>query len=223
MARYSRQRYQRIIVAAKDSLTTSQDMNVAGLSSALALCSEIVADYSAHISDTDEHKELHVAAQLATTVAPLNLTQLLAAVNDLTTKYTLHNADAIVAVPTYHQAQSTTNALAATTTVTTLAGAITRLNDFKAKFNSHDGNTTSHTTGSKYQIAAANAAFGVEIFCPEEDVKIGDKVFWSILDNGTADVTGVSATVADGGVVFKFSANPVDSTIISYAVVSGGL
>lgn len=208
MARYSRQRYQRIIVAAKDSLTTSQDMNVAGLSSALALCSEIVANYSAHIADAGagkEHKVLHAAAQLATTVAPLNLTQLLAA------------------VPTYHQAQSTTNALAATTTVTTLAGAITRLNDFKAKFNSHDSNTTSHTTGGKYQIAAANAAFGVEIFCPEEDVKIGDKVFWSILDNGASDVTGVSATVADGGVVFEFSANPVDSTIISYAVVSGGL
>lgn len=110
-----------------------------------------------------------------------------------------------------------------TTTVTTLAGAITRLNDIKAKFNLHDADSTAHTTGSKYQIAAADGAMGVEILVTAEDVKLGDSVVWGILNDGTGTVTGVSALAQDGGIVFKFSADPQDDAIISYAAISGGL
>ena len=222
---HSRKRYQKIILAMDDAMTTSRNMNVAGLASAIALATELRTDYSAHVADvtevTGEHTALHAAGQLAaTSVVPYNLTTLLALVNDLTAKYTLHNTDAIAASPTYHQAQDTTHALAAVTTVTTLNEAITRLNDIKAKFNAHDAEKPAHTTGSKYQIAAADAALGAAIFVPMANVKAGDMVSWAILKAGNGTVTGVSAVASNGGITFTFSADPKDDAIISYCVAA---
>ena len=222
---HSRKRYQKIILAMDDAMTTSRDMNVAGLASAITLATELRTDYSAHVADygesTEEHKALHTAGQLAaTSVVPYNLATLLALVNDLTAKYTLHNTDAASAAPTYHQAQGTTRVLASTAAVTTLADAISRLNDIKAKFNAHDADSNAHTTGSKYQIAATDAALGAAIFVPMANVKAGDMVSWAILKAGTGTVTGVSAVANNGGVTFTFSADPQDDAIISYCVAA---
>ena len=221
---HSRKRYQKIILAMDDAMTTSRDMNVAGLASAITLATELRTDYSAHVADygesTEEHKALHTAGQLAaTSVVPYNLATLLTLVNDLTAKYNLHNTDAIAASPTYHRAQDTTHALDAVTPVTTLSGAITRLNDIKAKYNAHDAETPAHTTGSEYQIAAADAALGAAIFVPMANVKAGDMVSWAILKAGTG-ITGVSAVANNGGVTFTFSADPQDDAIISYCVAA---
>ena len=164
---------------------------------------------------------LHAAGQLAaTSVVPYNLATLLTLVNDLTAKYTLHNTDAASETPTYHQAQGTTRVLAATTAVTTLADAISRLNDIKAKFNLHDADKVAHTTGSKYQIAATDAALGAAIFVPMANVKAGDMVSWAILKAGSGTVTGVSAVASNGGVTFTFSADPQNDAIISYCVAA---
>jgi len=222
---HSRKRYQKIILAMDDAMTTSRDMNVAGLASAITLATELRTDYSAHVADYGEspkdHEELHTAGQLAaTSVVPYNLATLLALVNDLTAKYTLHNTDAASETPTYHQAKGTTRVLAATTDVTTLEGAITRLNDIKAKFNLHDADSTAHTTGSKYQIAATDAALGAAIFVPMANVKAGDMVSWAILKAGTGTVTGVSAVASNGGVTFTFSDDPQNDAIISYCVAA---
>jgi hypothetical protein len=224
---HSRKRYQKIILAMDDAMTTSRDLNVAGLASAITLATELRTKYSAHVANvtvgevTGEHKALHAAGQLAaTSVVPYNLATLLTLVNDLTAKYTLHNTDAASATPTYHQAQGTTRVLAATTAVTTLADAISRLNDIKAKFNAHDADSKAHTTGSKYQIAAADAALGAAIFVPMANVKAGDMVSWAILKAGTGNVTGVSAVANNGGVTFTFSADPQDDAIISYCVAA---
>ena len=223
----ARKRYQPEIVAASGAYTTSRNLNIAGLASAILLANDLRTKYSAHVADvtvgetTGEHKALHTAGQLAAaSVAATNLTSLLVLVNDLTAKYKLHNTDAIAAIPTYHQAQDTTHALAADTAVTTLSGAITRLNDIKAKFNAHDAETPAHTTGSKYQIAAADAALGAAIRVSCAGAKTGDVCFWSILKSGTGTVTGVSAVPGAGVIDFTFSADPQDDAIISYAVVS---
>jgi len=222
---HSRKRYQKIILAMDDAMTTSRDMNVAGLASAITLATVLRIQYSAHVANygdsTEEHKALHTAGQLAaTSVVPYNLATLLTLVNDLTAKYTLHNTDAASATPTYHQAQGTTRVLAATTDVTTLEGAITRLNDIKAKFNLHDKDSTAHTTGSKYQIAATDAALGAAIFVPMANVKAGDMVSWAILKAGSGTVTGVSAVASNGGVTFTFSVDPRNDAIISYCVAA---
>ena len=225
MARTTRRRYQKSIVACEDALTTSRDLNTAGLSSAIALCTELLTDYAAHVADqgasAGEHKALHTAGQLASTVAPYDLTTLLARTNDLQTKYALHNTDAAATTPTYHIADvGSGNALADATAVTTLAGAITKLNDIKAKFNAHDADTTGHRTGSTHQIAADDSALGaaITVTAGMSDVKIGDKVAWSILNDGTGNVTGVSAVAGDGKVTFTFSADPQNDAIISYIV-----
>lgn len=225
MARNTRRRYQKAIVACEDALTTSRDLNVAGLSSAITLATELLTDYAAHVANqgaaAGEHKALHTAGQLASAVAPYNLTTLLARVNDLTAKYVLHNTDAAATTPTYHMADvGSGNALAAATTVTTLSGAITRLNDIKAKFNSHAADTTGHRVGTVAAIAATDAALGaaIKVTSGMSDVKIGDKVVWSLLNDGTGNVTPVSAVAVDGGVTFTFSADPQDDAIISYAV-----
>ena len=227
MARNTRKRYQRAILACEDALTTSRDLNVAGLSSAITLCTELLTDYAAHVADqgasTGEHKALHTAGQLASTVAPYDLTTLLARVNDLQTKYALHNTDAAAATPTYHIAQATSRALTNATAVTTLSGAITKLNDIKAKYNLHDASGAgAHRTGGLQLIAAADGALGaaIKVTSGMEDVKVGDQVSWAVLNDGTGNVTGVSAVAADGGVTFTFSADPQDDAIISYIVAA---
>ena len=223
MARNTRKRYQKEILAIEDALTTSRDMNVDGLASAIDLCKDIITKYSAHVADagegTEEHKALHEAGALASVAAPYDLATLLARVNDITAKYTLHNTDAAAETQTYHRGKGTAQALGATTTITTLSGAITRLNDIKAKFNLHDADSTAHTAGAKHAVTEDDALGSViKVTAGMQDVRLGDHVSWSILNGGTGKVTGVSAAAVDGGVIFTFSADPQDDTIISYIV-----
>jgi len=224
MARNTRKRYQKEILAIEDALTTSRNMNVNGLASAIKLCKDVITKYSAHVADageaTSEHKALHGDGVLASVAAPYDLATLLARVNDITAKYTKHNTDAAAETPTYHQGKGTTRVLADTTAVTTLYGAITRLNDIKAKFNLHDADTAAHTTGGKHAVAEDAAALGsaIKVTAGMQDVRLGDHVSWSILNGGTGKVTGVSAAAVDGGVIFTFSADPQDDAIISYMV-----
>lgn len=224
----SRKRYQKAIVAMEDALTTSRDLNIAGLASSITLATELRTDYSAHVADQGEsegeHKALHTAGALAAaSVVPYNLTTLLVLVNDLTAKYVLHNADAAATTPTYHIADvGGGNALAAETAVTTLAGAITRLNDIKAKFNLHAADTTGHRVGTVAAIEATDAALGaaIRVTAGASEVVSGDSVSWAILKGGTGSVTGVSAVAGAGCIDFTFSADPQNDAIISYAVAA---
>lgn len=227
----ARKRYHPELLAASGAYTTSRNLNIAGLASAITLANDLRTKYSAHVADategevTGEHKAVHTAGQLAAaSVAATNLATLLVLVNDLTAKYTLHNTDAAATSPTYHQADvGAGNALAATTTVTTLAGAITRINDIKAKYDAHDADSTGHTTGSLYQSEEADAALGVAIRVPVAGAKTGDSCVWSVLNDGTGNVTGVSGVVGPGYVDFTFSADPQDDALITYAVFSEAL
>lgn len=228
MTRVTRKRYQKSIVACEDALTLSRDLNTDGLASAIALATELLTDYAAHVADqgavSGEHKALHTAGALASAVAPTNLATLLTRTNDLTAKYALHNTDAAATTPTYHIADvGSGSALAAETTVTTLAGALTRLNDIKAKFNTHEADTTGHRTGGLYPIAAADVALGtsVTLYTGLEDAKVGDKAMATVLNDGTGNVTLVSATPGDGKLVLDFSADPQDA-IVGYIVTSEG-
>ncbi len=72
-------------------------------------------------------------------------------VNELTTVYAFHAADLLA-----HKAAG--NALAATTPCTTLAQAITRANDIKAKFNLHCAATAQHYTADETNTTSATDA-----------------------------------------------------------------
>jgi len=224
--RNTRRRYQKAIVACEDARTLSRDDNKAGLSSAITLCTELLTNYAEHVADqgasAGEHKALHTAGVLTSAVAPTSLATLLTRVNDLQAKYALHNTDAAATTPTYHIADvGGGNALADATAVTTLAGAIAKLNDIQTKYDLHQADTTGHRTGGLSPTTEDASALGVAAHVVEADVKAGDKVAWCVLNDGTGNVTGVSAVAVDGGVDFTFSADPQDA-IISY-IVSGEL
>jgi len=209
------------MVAANGGYTMTREENVAGLSSAITLANEIRTDFIAHAAD-----ERHTTGAQDTSAIPAAATDLatlktLAAA--LLTAYAAHNADMILASEwAYHTAQGKACALTSAVAPTTLAEAVTRLNDLKAKYNDHEDETTGHADGASVvanQVAATDADYGDTNRVPVAGVTTGDVVWWSILNGGTGNVTGVSATAGAGYIDFKFSADPQNDTIISYIVV----
>lgn len=209
------------MVAANGGDTMTREENVAGLSSAITLANEIRTDFIAHAAD-----ERHTTGAQDTSAIPAAATDLatlktLAAA--LLTAYAAHNADMILASEwAYHTAQGKACALTSAVAPTTLEEAVTRLNDLKAKYNDHEDETTGHDNGASVvanQVSATNAAYGDTNRVPVAGVTTGDVVWWSILNDGTGNVTGVSATAGAGYIDFKFSADPQNDTIISYIVV----
>lgn len=209
------------MVAANGGDTMTREENVAGLSSAITLANEIRGDFIAHAAD-----ERHTTGQQATTAIPAactNLATLKTLVAALLTAYAAHNADMILdANWAYHTAQGKACTLASAVAPTTLAECITRLNDLKVKYNDHEDETAGHADGASVaanQVAATNADYGDTNRVSVAGVTTGDVVWWSILNDGAGNVTGVSATAGAGYIDFKFSADPQNDTIISYIVV----
>lgn len=209
------------MVAANGGDTMTREENVAGLSSAITLANEIRGDFIAHAAD-----ERHTTGAQDTSAIPAaatDLTTLKTLAAALLTAYAAHNADMILAAEwTYHTAQGKACTLTSAVAPTTLAECITRLNDLKAKFNDHEDETTGHADGASVvanQVAATDADYGDTNRVPVAGVTTGDVVWWSILNDGTGNVTGTSATAGAGYVDFKFSADPQSDTIISYIVV----
>lgn len=62
MARTTRRRYQKSIVACEDALTTSRNLNVAGLSSAITLANELRTDYAAPLSISTSSAEANTGS-----------------------------------------------------------------------------------------------------------------------------------------------------------------
>ncbi len=209
------------MVAANGGYTMTREENVAGLSSAITLANEIRGDFIAHAADAR-----HTTGQQATTAIPAactNLATLKTLAAALLTAYAAHNADMILDADwLYHTAQGKDSALTSAVAPTTLAEAVTLLNDLKVKYNDHEDEATGHDGGASVaanQVAATNAAYGDTNRVPVAGVTTGDVVWWSILNAGSGNVTGVSATAGAGYIDFKFSADPQNDTIISYIVV----
>lgn len=209
------------MVAANGGDTMTREENVAGLSSAITLANEIRGDFIAHAADGR-----HTTGAQDTSAIPAastDLATLKTLAGALLTAYAAHNADMILGAGwAYHTAQGKACTLTSAVAPTTLAEAVTRLNDLKAKFNDHEDETTGHADGASVvanQVAATDADYGDTNRVPVAGVTTGDVVWWSILNGGTGNVTGVSATAGAGYIDFKFSADPQNDSIISYIVV----
>lgn len=209
------------MVAANGGYTMTREENIAGLLSAITLANEIRGDFIAHAAD-----ERHTTAKQDTSAIPAastDLATLKTLAGALLTAYATHNADMILDADwAYHTAKGKDSALTSADAPTTLAECITRLNDLKVKYNDHEDETTGHAGGDSVeanQVAATNAAYGDTNRVPVAGVTTGDLVWWSILNGGSGNVTGVSATAGAGYIDFKFSADPQDDSIISYIVV----
>lgn len=213
-----------VAVAVEDAKTTSQEENIAGLSSAITLANSLKTVLNAHGADAAEHS---VAADTfnfpVATADATDLTTLLALSGDLLTAYDTHDADAEAVTPSYHGAtEAGDHSLASAVAPTDLQEAVTRLNDLKAKYNAHDADSTAHTTGGTHQEATADAAYGAAILVPVTGVLSGDRIQWSVIDGGSGSVTGVSAVAGAGTITFTFSADPQNDAIVSYTVYRPG-
>jgi hypothetical protein len=205
-------------VAADDGLTVDNDANIAGLASAIVLADSIKVTINLHYADATEHTS-GVQAAISSSDAT-DLASILALTGEMLTSYAAHDDDAILASTwLYHVAQGTEKALASDVTPTTLIEAITRLNDLKAKLNDHMDDAAAHTDGDSAQEAASDAAMGAAVDVVVSGAVTGSLVMWSILDNGTGNVTGVSGVAGTDKVTFTFSATPQADTIISYLVI----
>lgn len=142
-----------------------------GLTGAMALANALKTTIVGHINDYggggEEHKALDPAgATLAAIADATTEATLITLTNGLTTCYVAHDGDAIEASPTYHQAQTSENALTSEDNVTTLHGAIDQLNDIKVKYNLHDADSTSHSTGGDHAETTAAADTTAEMSQP---------------------------------------------------------
>jgi len=210
------------LVAADDSVTMSYEENIAGLSSAITLANEIRGDIINHFGNATRHTT-GLQSTAAIEDEADDLASLIALTNSLMTLYAAHNADMVLGSGwAYHSAQGAAKALSSEVATTTLADSITMLNDIKAKYNDHEDETTGHADQSSVtadQVAATDADYGDTNRVTVANAATGDIVFWNILDDGTGDVTGTSATAGEGYIDFKFSANPQDDAIVSYLVI----
>ena len=215
-----------VAVSASGGRTMSREENVAGLASALVLANEARGDFINHLANATRH----VTGQQPTAgihAAATDLATLLALTGELLTLFAAHNADAIKASAwAYHNAQAKNCVLTSAVTPTTLVQAVTRLNDLKAKYNDHEDETVGHNsvaTVAADQVAATNAAYGTANAVPVSGAAVNDLVFWSIIDDGTGNVTGVSAVAGTDKITFTFSADPQNDCIISYMLVRSGV
>jgi hypothetical protein len=207
------------IVGVDDALTVDNDGNVAGLSSSIALANALKATYNTHFNDTTEHTGTAVGSAVAAADAT-DLASLITLTTEILSDYDTHDDDAEQAAPTYHPAQEAGDAsLASAVAPTTLAECITRLNDAKAKINTHVVDGTAHTDGDSGTESTSDAAMGAAVEHTVSDALSGDYVIWGILDSGSGSVTGVSAVAGTDKITFTFSANPQADTIVSYAVL----
>ncbi len=207
-------------IASDDAKTTSREENIDGLASAIVLANSLQTVNNAHAADGTEHGTSADATNYPdTTTVASDLATLLALAGTLLTAYAAHNADAILGGAwVFHNAQQAGNILASDVTPTTLEEAVTRLNDLKAQYNTHEGSAASHTAGSAHTEATADAAYGVAILVVEADVLPGDLIVWGILDSGTGTVVGVSGAAGTGVITFTFNADPQNDAVLTYGV-----
>lgn len=204
-----------------DAKTTSREENIAGLSSAITLANSLKTITNAHAADAAEHATAADTVNYPVATADAtDLATLLALSGALLTAYDAHDDDAeLGAAWAYHIAQEAGDAsLTSAVTPTTLQEAITRLNDLKAKYNTHDADGTAHTTGSTHQVATSDAAYGAAILVASPNALTGDDVMVSLLNSGTGTVVGVTAVASDGFITFTFDADPQNDAVIGWVV-----
>jgi hypothetical protein len=211
-------------VSADDAYTTTYASNVQALALGILLSTELKTDMLAHAASLVRHAAAQSATVLAAVPLATDLASLKVLVAALKVHYAAHNADAILGSGwTYHSAQAADKVLATIAAPTTMALCLSILNDMKAKFNDHEDETTGHKDGSAsitaHQIIAADMSYGAAVKVSDARIQADDLIYWSILNDGTGNVTGVSAVASDGYITFTFSGNPYEDTIISYQAV----
>ena len=158
---------------------------VAGdLATACAMYNALVVAMNAHAADASMHTTAPDTTNFPLVATPVStLAGLEAALNLMQVAYAAHNADAILSSAwVFHVAQGTTHALANTTSMTTLALCIAKVNDIVIKFNAHDLTLTAHA------VTNLHPAYKVSLgtFSPAEGDVVG-KLYFIKVNNKVID------------------------------------
>lgn len=198
---------------------TSREENIAGLASAITLANEIRADLNGHYEDAGAHTTAADDVNVVVGGGAITLATLLTLTAEMLTSYAAHHVDARLAANwVFHAAQGTDYPLTSAVAPVSLQEAVTRLNDLKAKYNTHEADAVAHGTTSADTVTSADAAYGAAIRVPIANALSTDLVSWGVVVDGTGTVTGVGAVAGDGFVDFTFSADPQNDAAISYNV-----
>jgi len=177
------------------------------LPSAIDMYNSLLVAMRAHAADATMHGPVKVpdTTNFPGTMAAVvqgDLAGLLVGVNLLQTAYAAHEADAeLESAWVFHiaeEGESGALILANATPVTTLAGAIAKLNDMLTKYNLHDQSIVSHTVGNlhwAYKVLLASITLtngdkvGFEYVC-DVDNKLVKAVapYTGVSDKGVADI-----------------------------------
>jgi len=130
----------------------------ARLQTCIDLCAGYKTAYNAHCANVAEHTTSVDSSNLITHAAPTTIATMIAFVTEAMADYVLHDADVVIATPSYHAATSAGDDLASVIPPLNLAECVTRLNDLKAKYNLHEGDATSHGGSSAHTLATINAS-----------------------------------------------------------------
>lgn len=144
--------------------------NEARLQTAMKLANALKVTYNAHLNDGATAGTEHATGKQAAITAAnaTNYSTLITLITEMMASYVIHEADAVLeAAWAYHiAATSDDDSLTSELAPTTLALAVTRLNDLKAKLNLHMADATAHTNGdsaAETVIDACNTMFQIGV------------------------------------------------------------
>jgi len=199
----------------KDSTSTWR-VRTAGLprvdlEGAIDLANDLKAKYNLHRVSGTRHGANDTVNVISASDA-YNFDTLVTLITELLTDINAHLTDAALAAAwVYHRAQENpSQVLSSTTAPTSVDECLTRLDDIKAKFNSHDANNTTHNVGASnvtsvvYKPAISGGAGSGNYlyrFCFYYEYTVGDVIFRDFgptleveansLDTGTKSITSI--------------------------------
>ena len=210
-----------LIVATGSGVDINSNLNALGLASAVDLANDIKACLVSHVENATRHTTGVQDVDNIPADAD-DLASLIVLTNALTAAYTDHNDDAVLAAGwAYHSAQAADKPLTSSEDVDILSGAITQLNDIKAKLNDHEDETVGHADQASVaedQVSEEDAACGA-VALLDASVDVGDIVLWEVIDPGSGTVTKVAAVADNGTISFEFSDDPGDDVVIDFIAV----
>ncbi len=129
-------------------------VNYTDIDGAIVLANDVKAKYNAHCADTSDHTTAADTVNVVTASDATDLDTLIVLLVDLISKYKDHDNDAeLDSGWAYHAAEEEEDhSLLSLTAPSTTMKCVSVLHDIKAKYNSHDADTTAHGVGNAHQV-----------------------------------------------------------------------
>lgn len=188
------------------------------LTACIAMANDLKSKFNSHILDASEHTTGLDTTNTISSDDAYDFPSLVTLVTEMLTDYDAHEGDAELASAwAYHVAQEgSDHSLSSTVAPITLAEVVTRLDDFKAKFNAHDADGTAHGTDSEYQsskysapqLASAGGSGNTYLYyiCARYKYKVGNVDF---IDRGPTYLMTASNVGTPNGNTITISQIPV--------------